>query len=353
MANLVFMKNLESRWTAVQTRDSSMDGVFVYAVKTTGIYCQPSCSSRLPNQKNVEFFDTPEIAESAGYRQCKRCWSRVQNTQNIIAKIIARLEDESSEPSLAVLGELVELSPWHVQRIFKAALGVSPKQYLKTFRAKRLRQELKTNSVTRALYEAGFNSSSRIYEAQTAQLGMKPTAYKSGGAAQLIFYTHLETGLGGLLLAATERGLVSVQFGLVAQTRTNLQNEFPNARLEENPDLLAAQSQAILEHLLGQNQDLNLPTDVKTTVFQSKVWSALKSIPYGQTRSYSEVAAAIGQPTAVRAVARACATNPVALIVPCHRVIGAGGALSGYRWGLERKKALLEQEATQAREVLL
>ncbi len=339
------MNTLETRWTAVKTRDSSMDNVFVYAVKSTGIYCQPSCSSRQPKLENVVFFDTPAQAEEAGYRKCKRCWSRVADRQKVIQKMIARLEDESGEPSLEVLGRLVGLSPWHAQRMFKAELGVSPKQYLKTHRAKRLRQELKANPVTRALFEAGFNSSSRIYEAENAQLGMKPKTYQSGGHGQTIFYTFLETPLGLLLLAATERGLVAVRFG--QEALNELEQEFPKARLEENPELLSTQSHAVLEHLLGHQPSLALATDVKATAFQSRVWNALKSIPYGQTRSYSEVAALIGQPSAVRAVARACATNPVALVVPCHRVIGSGGALSGYRWGLERKKALLEQEHLQ------
>ena len=334
----------ETHWQAVKTRDSNMDNVFVYAVKSTGIYCQPSCSSRQPNQKNVEFFDTPEQAEQAGYRRCKRCWSRITDRQQVIQKMIARLEDESGEPSLEVLGKLVGLSSWHAQRIFKTELGVSPKQYLKTFRAKRLRQELKTNPVTRALFEAGFNSSSRIYEAENAQLGMNPKAYQAGGHGQAIFYTFLETPLGLLLLAATERGLVAVRFG--QEALNELGQEFPKAVLQENPELLSKQSHAVLEHLLGHQPSLDLTTDVRATAFQSRVWNALKSIPYGQTRSYSEVAALIGQPSAVRAVARACATNPVALVVPCHRVIGAAGALSGYRWGIERKKALLEQENT-------
>ncbi len=339
------MNTSELRWQAVQTRDSSLDNVFVYAVKTTGIYCQPSCSSRLPKVTNVEFFDTPAEAELAGYRRCKRCWVRLQNINAVVQKMIALLEQAESEPSLEVLAAAVQLSPWHLQKVFKAAVGVSPKQYAKTFRATRLRNELKSHdSVTRALYEAGFNSSSRIYEAQNAQLGMNPKQYKAGGLGETIFYTHLETLLGSILIAATERGLVAVRFGMVAETLLELQTEFPNAMLEQNSELLAIQSQAILEHILGQQQTLDLPTDVKTTVFQSRVWNALKSIPYGQTRSYSEIAVEIGQPSAVRAVARACATNPVALVVPCHRVIGSNGALSGYRWGIERKKRLLEQE---------
>ena len=341
----------ETRWRAVQTRDSSKDNVFVYAVRTTKIYCQPSCPSRQPKLDNIAFFDTPEQAEAAGYRRCKRCWARAEKdvTANMVQKVIHLLENEDVEPSLEALGLLVNLSPWHLQRVFKTAVGVSPKQYAKTHRAKKLRSELKANgSVTRALYEAGFGSSSRMYEAQNAQLGMNPKQYRAGGKGERIAYTQFDTPVGRMLLAATARGLVAVRFGDDTQTLSELRNEYPNATLEPAPDLLAPQTQAILEHILGQTHDLNLPTDVQATVFQSRVWNALKSIPYGETRSYAEVAQAIQQPRAVRAVARACATNPIALVVPCHRVIAANGDLSGYRWGIERKRALLEIEASAA-----
>ena len=341
----------EIRWQAVQTRDSSLDKIFVYAVRSTGIYCQPSCPSRQPNRENVAFFDTPEQAEAAGYRRCKRCWSRAENDQNadIIKRVIHLLENEISEPSLEVLGAAVNLSPWHLQRVFKTAVGVSPKQYAKTHRAKKLRSELKTNdSVTRALYEAGFGSSSRMYELQNAQLGMNPQKYRAGGQGERIAYVQLDSPVGRMLLAATARGLVAVRFGDDTQTLNELRGEYPNATLEPDQDLLAPQTHAILEHILGHMQELNLPTDVQATVFQSRVWNALKSIPYGETRSYAEVAQAIGQPRAVRAVARACATNPIALVVPCHRVIAANGDLSGYRWGVDRKRKLLEIEASAA-----
>jgi AraC family transcriptional regulator, regulatory protein of adaptative response / methylated-DNA-[protein]-cysteine methyltransferase len=341
----------EIRWQAVQTRDSSMDNVFVYAVRSTGIYCQPSCPSRQPNLENVAFFDTPEQAELAGFRRCKRCWARAEKDAmaNVVQKVIHLLENEVVEPSLEVLGAAVKLSPWHLQRVFKTAVGVSPKQYAKTHRAKKLRSELKSNeSVTRAIYEAGFGSSSRMYESQNAQLGMNPKKYRAGGKGERIAYVQLDSPVGRMLLAATARGLVAVRFGDDAQSLEELRNEFPNATLEPDPDLLAPQTHAILEHILGHTQELNLPTDVQATVFQTRVWNALKSIPYGETRSYAEVAQAIGQPTAVRAVARACATNPIALVVPCHRVIAANGDLSGYRWGIERKRKLLEIEASAA-----
>jgi AraC family transcriptional regulator, regulatory protein of adaptative response / methylated-DNA-[protein]-cysteine methyltransferase len=342
---------IETRWQAVQTRDSSMDDVFVYAVRSTGIYCQPSCPSRQPNRKNVEFFDTPEQAELAGFRRCKRCWARAEKdaTTDIVQKVIRLLENEDAEPSLEMLGAAVSLSPWHLQRVFKTAVGVSPKQYAKTHRAKKLRNELKANeTVTRAMYEAGFGSSSRMYESQNAQLGMNPKQYRAGGKGERIAYVQIDTPVGRMLLAATARGLVAVRFGDDTQSLAELQSEFPNATLEADPDLLAPQTHAILEHILGHTHDLNLPTDVQATVFQTRVWNALKSIPYGETRSYAEVAQAIGQPAAVRAVARACATNPIALVVPCHRVIAANGDLSGYRWGIERKHKLLELEASAA-----
>ena len=341
----------EIYWQAVQTRDSSMDKLFVYAVRTTKIYCQPSCPSRQPNLGNVAFFDTPEQAELAGFRRCKRCWARAEKdaTASIVQKVIHLLENEVDEPSLEMLGAAVKLSPWHLQRVFKTATGVSPKQYAKTHRAKKLRGELKSNpSVTRAMFEAGFGSSSRMYESQNAQLGMNPKQYRAGGEGERIAFVQIDTAVGRMLLAATARGLVAVRFGDDAQSLTELRTEFPKATLEPDPDLLAPQTQAILEHILGHTQGLDLPTDVRATVFQTRVWNALKSIPYGQTRSYSEVAQAIGQPSAVRAVARACATNPIALVVPCHRVIAANGDLSGYRWGIERKRDLLEREASAA-----
>jgi AraC family transcriptional regulator, regulatory protein of adaptative response / methylated-DNA-[protein]-cysteine methyltransferase len=341
----------QTRWQAVQTRDSSMDNAFVYAVHSTGIYCQPSCPSRRPNLENVAFFDTPEQAEAAGFRRCKRCWVRAEKdaTAKVVQKVIHLLENEVNEPSLEVLGAAVNLSPWHLQRVFKTAVGVSPKQYAKTYRAKKLRSELKSNdSVTRAMYEAGFGSSSRMYESQNAQLGMNPKTYRAGGNGERIAFVQLDSPVGRMLLAATARGLVAVRFGDDTQTLSELRSEYPNATLEPDPDLLAPQTQAILEHILGHTHDLNLPIDVQATVFQTRVWNALKSIPYGETRSYAEVAQAIQQPTAVRAVARACATNPIALVVPCHRVIAANGDLSGYRWGIDRKRKLLELEASAA-----
>jgi AraC family transcriptional regulator, regulatory protein of adaptative response / methylated-DNA-[protein]-cysteine methyltransferase len=328
-----------------------MDSDFVYAVRTTKIYCQPSCPSRQPNLENVAFFDTPEQAEAAGFRRCKRCWVRAEKdaTAKMVQKVIHLLENEVDEPSLEVLGAAVNLSPWHLQRVFKTAVGVSPKQYAKTHRAKKFRSELKTNdSVTRAMFEAGFGSSSRMYESQNAQLGMNPKKYRAGGKGERIAYVQTDSPVGRMLIAATARGLVAVRFGDDAQSFAELQNEFPNATLEPDPDLLAPQTHAILEHILGHTHDLNLPTDVQATIFQTRVWNALKSIPYGETRSYAEVAQAIQQPSAVRAVARACATNPIALVVPCHRVIAANGDLSGYRWGIERKRELLEREASAA-----
>jgi AraC family transcriptional regulator, regulatory protein of adaptative response / methylated-DNA-[protein]-cysteine methyltransferase len=344
-------QTFDTRWQAVQTRDSNMDNVFVYAVRSTGIYCQPSCPSRRPNLKNIAFFDTPEQAEAAGFRRCKRCWTRAEKDSitKIVQRVIQMLENEADEPSLEMLGAAVQLSPWHLQRVFKTAVGVSPKQYAKTHRAKKLRSELKaSDSVTRALYEAGFGSSSRMYESQNAQLGMNPEKYRAGGKGERIAYVHVDTSVGRMLLAATARGLVAVRFGDDAQTLRELRDEYPNATLESDPDLLAPQTHAILEHILGHTRGLDLPTDVQATVFQTRVWNALKSIPYGETRSYAEVAQAIQQPTAVRAVARACATNPIALVVPCHRVIAANGDLSGYRWGIERKRKLLEIEAGAA-----
>ena len=339
----------EARWHAVLSRDASQDGHFYYAVKTTGIFCKPSCASRGPLRKNTLFFETTADAESAGFRACKRCQpTHLAGSDDLIARLCALLDEQDPEPTLEDLGRAANLSPWHVQRVFKERVGISPKQYAKTRRSARLRQQLNADqSVTRAVYEAGFNSSGQVHDEATARLGMKPSQYKKGGSGVAIHYTLLETELGGLLVAATTRGLVAVRFGQEAALLEELRLEFPNASIERRHDLLAAQARAVLEHLLGRRPSLDLPTDVRATAFQARVWNALKSIPYGETRSYAQVAASIGQPSAVRAVARACATNPVALVVPCHRVIAADGGLSGYRWGIERKRALLEGEHSQ------
>ncbi len=333
----------ESRWQAVLTRDPAAEGRFVYAVSTTGVYCRPGCPSRRPKRDHVNFYAAPDDAEAAGYRPCKRCCpNAVGQTQRVVAQVQRLLELEP-EPPLAALGAALGLSPSHVQRVFKRATGLSPKQYALARREARLKLELKAGkSVTTALYDAGYGSSVALY-ARPDALGMTPTAYRRGGKGQKITFARFETSLGDMLIAKAEVGLVALRFGDPGALLEELKLEFPAAVLEEDASALDAHGRAVRDYLAGEAH-LHLPLEPRGTEFQRRVWAALQTIPYGETRSYREVAELIGQPGAVRAVARACATNPVALLIPCHRVVRASGALSGYRWGVERKRALLAQE---------
>jgi AraC family transcriptional regulator, regulatory protein of adaptative response / methylated-DNA-[protein]-cysteine methyltransferase len=343
--------NDERRWLAVQLRDSSADGVFYYAVVTTRIYCKPSCPSRHPFRSNVKFFDTADQAEQAGFRPCQRCEPRdaISPTLNAVYRVRQLIETLNDEPTLSELGEVVGLTPTYVQKMFKRTFGVSPKQYARAFRLERLKKELKLQTtVTNALYEAGYESSNGLYHDSSRQLGMNPAMYRDGGRDVQINYTLCDSTLGRLLVAATERGICAVRFGEGDELISELQSEYPSAIIQQNDRLLAPQAHLILGYLAGHQAALDLPLDVQATAFQARVWGALRAIPYGETRSYSQIANSIGAPRAVRAVARACAANPVALIVPCHRVIRMNNAMSGYRWGIERKKALLEQERRNA-----
>ena len=338
-------------WQAVLSRDRQSDGSFVYAVLSTGIYCRPSCPSRRPRREQVVFFSQPEAAEQAGFRQCRRCRPRGIDTaeeQQVLVERARRYIEAHLEEAvtLAALSAEVGMSPHHLQRLFKRVIGVSPRQYVDACRLDRFKTQIKGGApVTRALYEVGYSSSSRLYERTDAQLGMTPTTYRKGGKDMNISYTIVDCPLGRLLVAATARGVCAVSLGDAdAPLEAALRGEYPAAKIERDERGLGEWVEAILRYLAGQQPQLDLPLDVQATAFQWQVWQALRAIPVGQTRSYSAVAQALGQPTAARAVARACATNPVSLVIPCHRVVREDGDLGGYRWGLERKRALLAQE---------
>jgi AraC family transcriptional regulator of adaptative response/methylated-DNA-[protein]-cysteine methyltransferase len=340
------------RWTAVLRRDRQADGAFVYAVKTTGVYCRPACPSRLPKRDNVVFFASGREARRAGYRPCKRCGPSADDPTPVPDAIVraCRIIDEAPEPpSLNELAEAVGLSPFYFHRLFKAVVGVTPKSYADARRMRRFQDGLREGQpVTRAMYEAGFASSSRCYEGAAAQLGMTPSAYRNGGAGQVIRVAVAPCHLGWVLVAATEKGVCRIEFGDTADSlREGLAARFPNAELRGDDGDFAAWVEGVLHLIDDPGGALALPLDVQGTAFQRRVWEALRAIPAGSTASYGEIAARIGSPAAVRAVAGACAANPVAVAIPCHRVIGQDGELRGYRWGLRRKRALLEREAAR------
>jgi AraC family transcriptional regulator of adaptative response/methylated-DNA-[protein]-cysteine methyltransferase len=339
-------------WQAVQDRDPQADGTFVYAVRSTGIYCRPSCASRRPNREQVAFFPLPEAAEQAGFRACKRCTPQEAGTPDPQVALVRRacryIEAAADGPlTLAALGDHLGLSPAHAQRVFKRLMGISPRQYQAATRLDRLKARLRAgDAVTGALYEAGYGSSSRLYEQAPAHLGMTPATYGRGGAGMAIRYTVVDCPLGRLLVAATARGICAVYLGDAdAALIAALGKEYPAAtvRAEDAPGL-GTWVAAIVRHLRGDQPALDLPLDVQATAFQWRVWEALRAIPYGSTRAYSAIAASLGDPQATRAVARACATNPVSIVIPCHRAVGKDGTLTGYRWGLSRKQALLAAE---------
>lgn len=338
------------RWQAVLERDPAADGHFLYAVATTGIYCRPTCPARRPKRENVSYHTGPEAAEAAGYRPCRRCRpDRVSRRQQLVARVQHLLETSEPEPTLAQLSAAVGVSPSHLQRSFKRATGLSPKRYAIARREARLKQELREGKrVTSALYDAGYGSSPALYGGSSGGLGMTPRSYQQGGRGVQIVFGLFDSPLGRMLIAAVADGIVALRFGDDEELEAELKREFPEASLGRDESRLEAQRRSVVRYLTGAARTLDLPLRPGATEFQARVWQALRSIPYGETRSYSEVAEMIGQPSAARAVARACASNPVALVVPCHRVVRAGGALGGYRWGIERKRALLAQEQTAA-----
>ncbi len=340
----------DSRWNAVVARDAAHDGKFVFAVSSTGVYCRPSCAARRPRRENVQFFLRPEAAEQAGYRACLRCRPKALsgNTESDSVKAICRfIEQHLDEPlTLDRLGKEFDQSPFHLQRRFKAVVGITPREYADSCRLRMLKRNLQAgDSVTRAMYDAGYGSSSRLYERTASQLGMTPDKYRRGAIAANIRYTLTDSPLGRMLIAATERGICAIQFARTdGELIEGLKREFPFAMRKTDDGGLKSWVSALLHHMRGKDQDSALPLDIRATAFQRRVWAYLQSIPFGETKSYSQVAKAIGQPSACRAVARACATNPVAVAIPCHRVVREDGSMGGYRWGIERKKALLEME---------
>jgi AraC family transcriptional regulator, regulatory protein of adaptative response / methylated-DNA-[protein]-cysteine methyltransferase len=337
-------------WKAVQERDSSQDGVFVFAVASTGVYCRPSCPSKRPRRENVSFFAQPLEAEKAGFRACLRCRPRAiggNGRARLVRSLCRYIEQHLDEPlTLAQLGSEFHMSPFHLQRTFKSALGVTPKSYADSCRMNQLKTNLRAgHSVTRAMYDAGYSSSSRLYERTASQLGMTPDKYRRGAIAANIRYTCADSPLGRMLVAATDKGICAIQFANSdEELEQGLKHEFPFAIRRRDDDFMREWKNNLLTKMYDQKLDSALPLDIQATAFQRRVWSFLQRIPFGETRSYAAVARGIGRPSASRAVARACATNPVAVAIPCHRVVRSGGEMGGYRWGVERKKALLKLE---------
>ncbi|KAB0265273.1 bifunctional DNA-binding transcriptional regulator/O6-methylguanine-DNA methyltransferase Ada [Microvirga brassicacearum] len=341
---------LDPRWARVAARDRSADGEFFYSVRTTGVYCRPSCASRLANPKNVGFHATAAEAEAAGFRPCKRCKpdqsSRDEQYAATIAEACRTIETAEEAPSLAELAEAAGLSTFHFHRVFKAVTGVTPKEYAMAHRASRVRDQLsRSASVTEAIYDSGFNSNSRFYEKSDHMLGMTPSDFRAGGANNDIRFAVGECSLGSILVATSAKGICAILMGDDPDVLVrNLQDRFPRANLiggdAEFEQLVARVVGFVEAPAIG----LELPLDLRGTAFQQRVWLALREIPAGKTASYADIARRIGSPKAVRGVAQACAANALAVAIPCHRVVRSDGALSGYRWGVERKRALLDRE---------
>ena len=340
----------DPRWAAIVARDAKADTLFVYGVKTTGVYCRPSSASRLPKPENIEFFDTPQQAEAAGYRPSKRAsgdqTQLAAHHAQLVADACRQIEQAETPPSLDALARRAGLSPFHFHRVFKALTGLTPKAYASALRSRKVRDGLKgQHSVTDALYDAGFNSNSRFYESADQLLGMKPSDYKAGGTNSEIRFAVGQCSLGAILVAQSQRGVCAILLGddpdkLVC----DLQDQFPKAELvgaDRDFEQLIAQVVGFIEApALG----LDLPLDLRGTAFQERVWQALREIPVGSTASYAQIAQRIGAPKSFRAVAQACGANHLAVAIPCHRVVRSNGELSGYRWGVERKRQLLERE---------
>lgn len=344
----------ERFWNAVTQRDREFDGAFVTAVLTTGIYCRPSCPARHPKRENVTFYSGPDEAERHGFRPCKRCHPRQAMTDpqvQLVRDATALLDDPGLEAlTLDHLGEHLDVSPHHLQRTFKKIMGISPRQYAESRRVERLKSGLRNGSdVTTALYDAGYGSSSRLYERAPDRLGMTPATYRRGGQGMTIGYVIVDSPLGRLLVGTTERGVSLIALADSDEPlESRLYSEYPNATIVRGHQEYEEAVEAILQYLEGKRPRLDLPVDLQATAFQWQVWEALREIPVGETRSYAEIARQIGKPTASRAVAQACGSNPAALVIPCHRVVRSDGATGGYRWGSERKEALLASERRMA-----
>lgn len=340
--------NTEIYWQAVKNNDARFNGVFFTGVKSTKIYCKPSCPAKLPKRENVKFFKSIGTAEAEGFRACLRCRPHAENADPQTALVVKACEILEREDALTLenLGKELNVNPNHLQKIFKEIIGVSPKKYSEIKRLEKFKTELNNGKeVVDAMFEAGYGSSSRLYENVSEKLGMTPAVYKKGGKDMKINWTIAKCELGKMLVAKTEKGICSVTFGDTENNLTQLlEKEFPNAEIRRNDKDLKNFVVAILANLQGTNKTLDLPLDLQATAFQMKVWEALRKIPYGKTVSYQDIAERLGNKKAVRAVARACASNRVAVVIPCHRVIKSDGSLSGYRWGIERKKKILENE---------
>lgn len=360
--NPLVMSNPEL-WKAVLARDASRDGSFVFAVRSTGIYCRPSCPARRPHREQVRFFKLPEAAEQAGFRACKRCHprnARANDSQVELVRRICHIIDEHDNDSVTLdnLSSIVGVNSHHLQRTFKQVMGITPRQYADSRKLDRFKAGVKNGaSVTDAMYSAGYGSSRGLYEKSSAQLGMTPATYSRGGRGMRIAFTIADSPLGRLLVAATERGVCSVTLGSSdAELTRALFAEYPEASIDSKDTSISPSLNlwldCVLDTLKGERR-VDLPMDIQATAFQWRVWEELRRIPFGSTRSYQEIAKAIGKPNAVRAVARACASNRLALVIPCHRVIREDKSLGGYRWGLERKRELLALELSSDRQAKL
>ncbi len=338
----------EARWSAVATRDKAAAGAFLFGVLTTGIYCRPGCASRTPRREHVRFFATADEAERAGLRPCKRCDPRGEGSPRAaaVARACALIEAAEAPPTLGELADAAGMSPYHFHRVFKEITGVTPAEYWRARRDERLRERLQAGgSVGAAIYEAGFGSASAAYDGGVAALGMTPSAYRAGAQGERISYAVANSYLGPVLVAATARGVCAIEFGAGPEAlRSRLAARFPGAELHEGDAAFAETVARVVAFIEAPAGSLDLPLDIQGTAFQRRVWAALREIPAGETASYAEVARRVGQPGAARAVAQACAANPLAVAIPCHRVLRGDGSLGGYRWGVERKRALLERE---------
>jgi AraC family transcriptional regulator, regulatory protein of adaptative response / methylated-DNA-[protein]-cysteine methyltransferase len=343
----------DPRWARVLARDRTADGEFWYSVATTGVYCRPSCPSRSANPRNVQLHDTLESAKATGFRPCRRCNPDGPSIEAENAALIVRacrlIEQREEEPALDELADAVCLSSSYFHRMFKAATGLTPKDYAVAYRAKRVREGLAAgNSVTEAIYDAGFNSSGRFYEKSTCMLGMTPSQFRSGGANEEIRFAVGQTSLGAILVASSTKGVAAILLGDDAEALLrNLQDRFPKACLIGADREYEAMVARVVGFVEAPELGLDLPLDVRGTAFQQRVWQALQAIPVGTTVTYAELAQRIGSSKSVRAVARACAANKLAVAIPCHRVVRTDGSESGYAWGVERKRALLDREASQ------
>jgi AraC family transcriptional regulator of adaptative response/methylated-DNA-[protein]-cysteine methyltransferase len=340
----------DARWEAVRRRDTAADGAFYYSVRTTGVYCRPSCAARLARRENVDFHLTGADAERAGFRPCKRCRPNeaglAERHAAAVAKACSLIDAADEMPSLDALADAVGLSRYHFHRVFKAVTGVTPKAYADARRGERVRQELaRSETVTQAIYGAGFNSNGRFYAASDNLLGMTPTEYRAGGNGNVIRFAVGECSLGSILVAATDKGVCAIEFGDDPDALVHaLQDRFPKAQLVGGDHAFEQLVAKVVGFIEAPAQGLDLPLDIRGTAFQKRVWNAIRDIPAGATASYADLARRIGRPSASRAVAQACASNTLAVAIPCHRVVRRDGGLSGYRWGVERKEALLTRE---------